>query len=188
MRALACLGMAVLALYVATPAHASLTRVSTPIGPFALIEETKTLDPDEPLIMHVASTWTKLELRWPTPDGLSISLKDDGQFLDLVIDNPGCLSLGITSYANGARGVMRDLRIARRNRVAVCRRLGAAKLSAEQAALEVNGSEFESAFAALKARATTAFHSLKRCTPPKQRDFETASAYDFPQRPCGTPR
>jgi hypothetical protein len=56
----------------ASAVQAGTTETRTAFGRIEMVEEVRVRDPGEPPIMHVATEWTKLHLRWRSVDGWMI--------------------------------------------------------------------------------------------------------------------
>jgi hypothetical protein len=70
----------------APAAQAGTVETRTAFGRIELVEEVRTRDPGEPPIMHVATEWTKLHLRWRSADGVvAVDVIDDGWMIEALV-------------------------------------------------------------------------------------------------------
>ena len=162
----------VLAFAPAGSAFAATTQQSTPAGPYELVVEVRTADPGEAPIMHVATEWTRLHLRWRSADRrLILNLADDGYIMALDLDGYDCGSR--TAYLtygkrSGAPQLRRMLRWSLDNLVKVCPRVPAPLRAAYRAEYANAERDFPAAMEAMKRKAIELYNGrLERCLPPK---------------------
>jgi len=144
----------------------------TGFGAFTLVQETRTPDPGEPPIMHVATAWTKLHLRWRSKTGdMMVEIIDDGGKLEIDTEGHGCLSA--TRYLlYGKRlaepALWSDIRQALAGIMEVCPRIEPGQREAYAAEFARAHDDYIAGIEAMKRRAVKLFGpSLKRCPPPK---------------------
>lgn len=168
------------ALVAAGGARAGTVETRTPFGRIEMVEEVRTRDPGEPPIMHVATEWTKLHLRWRSRDGVvSVDIVDDGwmikAYVDATVGKASCLSSVNYLQYSGVAGEseieaeVRDL-IARLLATRGCA-LVSREVSADQVRTLADGAEdFAAAEVGLRARARDLFkRPPTRClAPPPQ--------------------
>ena len=88
-----------------SPALATTVEHPTQFGRFELVEEVRTHDPGEPLIMHVATEWTKYHLRWRSIDGVvRFALTDDGEKVAAFFEGKDCSSASAFQQFSGRVG------------------------------------------------------------------------------------
>lgn len=67
--------------------RAGTTETRTTFGTIEMVEEVRTRDPGELPIMHVATEWTKLHLRWRSADGVvAVDVIDDGTMIEARVN------------------------------------------------------------------------------------------------------
>ena len=152
------------------PSVAATVEQSRSFGTFALIEEVRTREPDEPLIMHVATEWTKLHLRWRSRDSsLIVNLTDDGGMLEIDVktESECFLSAPYQRFRTGGEPALwQAMTTAARDLLRACPRV---KRTAALSYLREFGqaaNDFQTGVAAMKSRSILLFgKTLKRCRP-----------------------
>ncbi|MET0309902.1 MAG: hypothetical protein ABW023_14445 [Sphingomonas sp.] len=163
------LSFALLALAIDSgPAAARTVEEETRFGSIELVVETRTRDPGEPPIMHVATEWTKLRLRWrPKTGDMRVDLIDDGGGLRIEGRGHDCLSaaqgqrygkrLGEAALWNALRAHLDSL-------MAVCPRISPRQARTYRQAFAMSRDDYVAAIEAMKKRALTLFRRpLMRC-------------------------
>lgn len=158
----------------ASQAHGGTVETRTPFGTIEMVEEVRTRDPGEPPIMHVATEWTKLHLRWGSTDGVvTVDLIDDGWMIEAVVAAKGASTSCITSVDHlqysGAAG---EYEIADQMRVVLAWLKTCPGVSSKAAAgyartLADGAADLTRAEDGLRARARALFRRTPvRCLPP----------------------
>jgi len=165
----------------ATPSFAATVEQSQRFGTFALITEVRTRDAGEPVIMHVATEWTKLHLRWRSQDGsLVANLTDDGGMLKIDVESEAkCfLSAAYQRYLgkSGEPALWQATTMAVRDLLRACLRVDRSAALSYTRELAQSAHDFETGVEAMKSRSIVLFGpTLKRCRPkparPKQLDI-----------------
>lgn len=150
--------------------HAKTTEQRTEFGLLSLVQETRTPDPGEPPIMHVATEWTKLHLRWTSRAGdMTVDLVDDGSMLQIDVSGHDCSSAApYQRYRQeiGEPRLLAQMRMNLTELLKVCPRV-----SRSQAAIYVQEfggikNDYVAGVEALKQRARNTFtNTLARCRP-----------------------
>jgi hypothetical protein len=102
-------GLGVCVVWLASAAQAGTVETRTAFGRIEMVEEVRTRDPGEPPIMHVATEWTKLHLRWRSVDGLmAVDVVDDGRMIEANVTvgtgEPRCSTSAHYLQYRGAAG------------------------------------------------------------------------------------
>jgi hypothetical protein len=153
-----------------TPSAAATIEQSRSFGTIALIEEVRTREPDEPPIMHVATEWTKLHLRWRSKDGsLIVSLTDNGGMLqiDVKTESECFLSAPYQRFRTGGEPVLwQAMTTAARDLLHACPRVKRTAALFHLRELGQSANDFQTGVAAMKSRSILLFgKTLKRCRP-----------------------
>lgn len=183
-------GVAVLAAWsalAASVAQAGTVETRTPFGRIELVEQVRTRDPGEPPIMHVATEWTNLHLRWRSLDGvMSVEVIDSGAMIEAVVNGADCSAS--TSYLQYS-GVAGELAITQgvRDLLAslekLCPRLPPG--AAYSRTLADGAADFAAAEDGLRARALALFkRPLTRCLPPLSTSGAALVRGPFEPPPC----
>jgi len=98
-----------LGVFLAGAAQAGTVETRTPFGRIEMVEEVRRRDPGEPPIMHVATEWTRLHLRWRSLDGVvALDVVDDGwrikANIEVRIGQASCLSSADYLQYSGVAG------------------------------------------------------------------------------------
>lgn len=97
--------LGVCAALAATVAHAGTVETRTPFGRIEMVEEVRTRDPGEPPIMHVATEWTRLHLRWRSADGvMAVDVVDDGWIIGATARGADCSASSTHLQYSGVAG------------------------------------------------------------------------------------
>jgi hypothetical protein len=160
---------------VSTAQAATVTR-ETRFGAFTLTEEVRTRDPGEPLIMHMATEWTKLRLIWRSTDqAVTTEIVDDGAFLDSesrveLLEKSCSSSGGYFQYApsDDQSGLWRSMRQSMSQLLKNCAAIPPSAKQSYPASLTSASDDFLPAIAAFKKRAAILFPrpGFVRCSAP----------------------
>jgi hypothetical protein len=149
-------------------ARAETVMQETSFGAFTLVREIKTRDPGEPLIMHVATEWTKLHLRWRSRTGdMRVELIDNGGMLEIDMDGHECSS-GARYLRYGKRlgepALWSDMNSMLASLTKICPRIEPARRAAYAAEFALARDDYVAGIEALKKRAARLLNpSLTRC-------------------------
>ena len=102
----------------ASGVQAGTTETRTAFGRIELVKEVRVRDPGEPPIMHMATEWTKLHLRWRTVDGVvAVDVIDDGRMIEArvtaTVGKASCISsINYLQYSGvaGERAIRDEVR------------------------------------------------------------------------------
>lgn len=163
------------------PSAAATAEQTRSFGTVALIEEVRTLEPDEPPIMHVATEWTKLHLRWRSQDGaLIVNLTDDGEMLQIDVKTRAeCfLTAPYQRFRTGGEPALwQAMTSAAHDLLRACPRVKRAPALSYIRELGQSAADFRTGVEAMKSRSTGLFgKTLKRCRPrsaPRQHTIVT---------------
>jgi hypothetical protein len=183
----------------ASVVQAGTTETRTAFGRIEMIEEVRVRDPGEPPIMHVATEWTKLHLRWRSADGgMSIDVIDDGWMIEALftatVGKASCVSSTNYLQYSGVAGEY-EIEDSVRAHIAWLRSGGCTMLTREAAAgyartLADGAEDFAAAEDGLRARARDLFkRPLTRClapAPPKTGE-PILAPMPFQPLPCREP-
>jgi hypothetical protein len=152
------------------PSVAATVEQSRSFGTIALIEEVRTREPDEPLIMHVATEWTKLHLRWRSEDSsLIVNLTDDGGMLQINVKTGfECfLSAPYQRFRTGGEPALwQAMTTAARDLLRACPRVRRTAALSYLRELGQSATDFQTGVAAMKSRSILLWgKTLKRCRP-----------------------
>ncbi|WP_448661856.1 hypothetical protein ACG3SL_14380 [Sphingomonas sp. CJ20] len=151
-------------------APAETTERASNFGAITVVEEVRTRDPGAPPVMHVATEWTRLHLRWQTQDRrLSVTLRDDGEMLDIDVSAGDCLLFARYQRFEPAKGepaLWRSMIAAVRTQLQRCAGIKPSAATSYQAEMRRADSDFALAVEAMKDRSRVVFGpNLKRCRP-----------------------
>ncbi|KRA56173.1 hypothetical protein ASD79_17595 [Caulobacter sp. Root655] len=170
----------------AAAAQAGTVETRTPFGRIEMVEEVRTRDPGEPPIMHVATEWTKLHLRWRSADGvMSVDVIDSGGIVQAAIEGADCsASTAYLQYSGvaGEHEIVDGVRTLLALLDKDCPRLPSGATYATT--LADGAADFVAAEDGLRSRALILFRRpLTRCLPPPMnRLFPSDPFNPFPCR------
>ena len=167
------ISLALMLLAIALPASAKTIETRTVFGTVVLIEETRTRDPGEPLIMHAVTEWTKLRLHWEASDeGFNVELIDDGGTLSIEQKGHDCASGGgLQRYEQrtGEDRLWRIMNASLAELTKLCPRISREQAVRYAAGLRAAHDDFIAAVEAMKRRALALYQRpLRRCRPAKR--------------------
>jgi len=173
------------------PSSAKTVEQNQSFDTFALIEEVRTREPNEPLIMHVATEWTKLHLRWHSHDKTVVAeLTDDGSMLRIDVKSEAhCFSSADYQRYRGTSGepaLWQAISTTVHGLLRVCPRVN--RLAALRYSRELGQSvdDFHTGVEAMKSRSFILFGTnLKRCRPKPVKPKELSIIYPFPSTCSG---
>lgn len=192
------LGLGVL---LAATAQADTVETRTAFGRIERVEEVRTRDPGEPPIMHVATEWMRLHLRWRSLDGvMSVDVVDDGwrikAYANATVGKASCVSSADYLQYRGVAGES-EIEAGVRDLIARVVAGGCTLVSHEAAAVYVRtladgADDFAAAEDGLRARARDLFkRPPTRCLvpprppPPKKGQPEIVMIFEpFQAPPC----
>jgi hypothetical protein len=154
-----------------TPSFAATVEQKQSFGAFSLIDEIRTREPGEAEIMHVATEWTKLHLRWRSQDGnLVVNITDDGLMLQIdVASESNCSRSAPHQKFQSTRGepaLWQATTAAVRDLLRVCLRVKRAAALSYLHEMRQSAGDFEMGVEAMKSRSVILFgKTLKRCRP-----------------------